>query len=135
MNDEVDEYFDLRPVSPREAFQPLLDKFRGLRRLVAPEHGKINTEQDASPQRWQFGAEAHFEAEIRVWEAMCGLADLYLECGWEVNAVVQTGFRYSEFAEIRSKYASEVVEPLKEVAYSEGQFNREHPELCTWLRP
>jgi hypothetical protein len=135
MNDEVDEYFDLRPVSPRQAFQPLLDKFCGLRRLVAPEHGQVDTEQNASPQRWQFGTEAHFRAEVKVWDAMCGLASMYLDCGWDVNVVVQTEFRSSKFEEKRSEYISEVVEPLKEVAYREEQFNSQHPELCTWLNP
>ena len=134
MNDEVGEYFDLRPVSPRQAFQPLLDKFRGLRRLVAPEHGQVNTGQDASPQRWQFGTEAQFCAEIKVWEAMCGLADIYLECGWDVNAVGQTAFRSIEFIEERSKYMSEVVEPLQEKAYREREFNNQHPEHCIWTR-
>jgi hypothetical protein len=134
INDEVDEYFELRPVSPRQAFQPLLDKFRGLRRLVAPEHGQVNTGQDASPQRWQFGSEAHFRAEIKVWEAMCGLVDIYLECGWDVNAVEQTAFRSAGFIEKRSKYMSEVVEPLQEKAYRERQFNNQHPERCIWMR-
>lgn len=135
MNDEVDAYFDLRPVSPRQAFQPLLDKFRGLRHLVAPEHGQVDTGQDASPQRWQFGTEAQFRAEIKVWEAMCGLADIYLECGWNANAVVQTAFRSIEFTEKRSKYMSEVFKPLKEEAYREREFNNQHPELCNWMRP
>jgi hypothetical protein len=135
MNDEVDEYFDLDPLSPRQAFQPLLDKFRGLRRLVAPEHGQVDIDQDASPQRWQFGTEEHFLAETRVWESMCGLANLYLDCGWDVNAVVQTAFRSREFTEKRLEYMREIVEPLKELAYKEGQFNRQHPELCSRPRP
>ena len=124
MNDEVDEYFDLPPVSPRQAIQPLLDKFRGLLQLVAPEHGHVNTDQGTSPQRWQFETEKNFQAERRVWKAMCGLADMYLECGWDVNAVAQTAFRSKEFTEERSKYMREVVEPLKGEAYKEGQFNR-----------
>lgn len=135
MNDEVDEYFDLPPVSPRQAIQPLLDKFRGLLQLVTPEHGHVNTDQGASPKRWQFETENHFQAERRVWEATCGLADMYLECGWDVNAIVQTSFRPSEFIEKRSEYMREILEPLNEEAYKEGQFNRQHPELCSRQHP
>ena len=134
MNDEVDEYYHLRPISPRQAIQPLIEKFRGLRQLVVPEYGQVNTSQDANPQRWQFGTEAHFRAETKVWEAMCGLADIYLECRWDVSTVEQTAFRSIEFTEKRSKYVSEVVEPLKEEASRERQFNNQHPELCTWVR-
>lgn len=132
MADEVDDYFDLHPVSPRQAFQPLLDRFRGLRRLITPDRGQINTDKDAMPQHWQFGTEAQFLAEIRVWEAMCSLADLYLECGWDVSATTQMAFRSSEFIEKRLDYMGEIVEPLRELAYKEGQLNRQHPELCSW---
>ena len=57
------------------------DKFRGLSQLDAFEHDQATTGQDASLQRCQFWFEAHFRAEIKVWEAMCGLADVHLECG------------------------------------------------------
>ena len=134
MNDEVDAYFDLQPISPRQAFQPLLDKFRGLHQLVAPEHGQVNTSQDASPQRWQFGTEAQYRAEIKVWAAVCGLADIYLECGWNANAIAQTGFRSIEFIEKRSNYMGEIVEPLQGKASRERGFNNQHPEHCTWTR-
>ena len=62
---------------------------------------------------WQFVTEAHFYAEIRVWETMRGLADIYLKCRWDVNAVVQTAFCSSEFTEKRSDYMRETVEPLE----------------------
>jgi uncharacterized protein YukE len=134
-DDGGDDYLHLTPITPRQAFQPMIDSFRGLRRLAVPEHGHVNTEQDASPQRWQTGSDAHFQADFRIWEAMCRLADVYVECGWDVSAVVQTTFRSAEFIEKRAKYVSEVVEPLEAKAYEEGSFNRRHPELCVWVEP
>lgn len=56
-----------------------------------------------------------------MWEAMCGLADIYLECGWDVNAAEQTAFHSIEFTEKRSKNMSEIVEPLEEDASREGE--------------
>lgn len=53
------------------------------------------------------------EAENNVWKVTGGIADLYIECGWHVNAVTQTGFRSSESIEKLTKYISEAVEPFK----------------------
>ena len=113
----------------------MIDSFRGLRRLAVPEHGHAEPEQDASPQRWQTGSDAHFQADSKVWEAMCRLADVYVECGWDVNAIVQMTVRSAEFAEKRAKYVSGVVELLEAKAYEEGSVNLWHPELCVWVEP
>jgi hypothetical protein len=115
-------YFHLRPMSPRQAFQPLIDNFRGLRRVAAaPETTPVGTDEDSGPERFQFQSKAHCEAERKVWKAVCAVADLYVECGWDVNAVVQTNFRPDEFIEKRAMYVGEVVEPLKAEAYKIGQ--------------
>lgn len=56
---------------------------------------------------------AVYEAEAKSWKAMGGLADLYLQCGWDVNAVAQTQFRSSEFLDMRAEYVREVLQPLE----------------------
>jgi hypothetical protein len=118
-------YFHLRPVSPRQAFQPLIDSFRGLRRVAAaPEATSVGTDEDSGPQASQFQNAGHYEAGRRVWKAVCSIADLYVECGWDVNAEVQMDFRSGEFIEKRAKYVGEVVQPLKAQAYIIGQAAR-----------
>jgi hypothetical protein len=115
-------YFHLRPVPPREAFQPLIDSFRGLRRVAAaPEDTPVRTDDESGPQESSFQSAAHYEAERKVWKAVCAIADLYVECGWDVNADVQMDFRSGEFIEKRAKYVGEVIEPLKAEAYKIGQ--------------
>lgn len=109
-------YFHLPPVSPRQAFQPLIDSFRGLRRVATPDRTFIRTDYSSGPEQWQFQTRAQYEAENKVWKAMCGIADLYIECRWDTSAVTQTSFRSSEFVDKRTKYFSEVVEPLEEEA-------------------
>jgi hypothetical protein len=135
MNDDCECYLDLQPVSPRQAFQPIIDRFRGLRHLVVPDDGLVETNRDSSPQRWQFGSDAEFHDNFRVWEAVCRLTDIYLESGWEVNATTQTTFRTSEFVEKRGKYMSEVVEPLKKEANKQWQYYMQHPELRIRVDP
>ena len=111
INDDHDDYLHIQPVSPRHAFQPLLDDFRGLHRLTLPDHQFITT--NPKYESTQHETTALCEAEAKMWQAMCGLADLYLECGWDVNAVTQTSFRSSQFIETRTEYVQDVIEPLE----------------------
>jgi hypothetical protein len=126
INDPFPDYFHLRPVSPREAFQPLIDSFRSLRRVAAPERTFVETDQDSGPRQRESGTPAQHEAKNNLWKAMCELADLYLECGWDANAVAQPDFRRVEFVEKRTKYISEIIEPLEEDEYEAGQHARKH---------
>jgi hypothetical protein len=90
INDEASTYLHLRPVSPRQAFQPLIDSFRGLCRIAAaPEATPVGIDEDSGPQESQFQNAAHYEAERKVWKTVCVMADLYVECGWDVNAILQ----------------------------------------------
>ena len=105
------------PVSPRQAFQPLIDSFRGLRRLALPERQFVWNDPARDPTRQPHGTVALYEAETKLWRAMCGLADLYLETGWDVNAVAQTNFRTSDFIHKRTRYMQEVIGPLEDYSY------------------
>ncbi|KAI7294742.1 hypothetical protein KC340_g16044 [Hortaea werneckii] len=117
INDDHDDYLHLEPMSPRQAFQPLIDDFRGLRRLALPERRFVRNDPERGPKRQLHGTAALYEAETKLWTAMCGLADLYLETGWDVDAVAQTHFRTSEFIHKRTRYTQEVIDPLEDEAH------------------
>ncbi|RMY13227.1 hypothetical protein D0867_07526 [Hortaea werneckii] len=109
--------YNTEKISPRQAFQPLIDSFRGLRRLALPERQFVWNDPARAPRRHPHGTAALYEAETELWRAMCGLADLYLETGWDVNAVAQTNFRTSDFIHRRTRYMQEVISPLEDQAY------------------
>ena len=84
-------YFHVPAVSPREAFQPLIDKFRGLEYLGTPPFMEFNNDLflengRTPPEDWDEGAKVQFRVDYDVWKAKRKLADFYIECGWDVNA-------------------------------------------------
>lgn len=90
-------------------------------------HGPFTTDVESlyRPETWEkIGSLELYEADHKLWEALCKLADIYLECGWDVDAVVQTGFRRAEFIEKRTKYFDEVVKPLDEEESKASHFYR-----------
>ncbi|KAK4891595.1 hypothetical protein LTR27_009764 [Elasticomyces elasticus] len=113
----VNNYFGIPAISPREAFGPIVEDYRKLKHIgtgdlmdwddeetymsggIAPV-GQGYTARDAL---W-------YGARYREYIAVHGLKDLYLECGWDVDAVNQTRFRRAEFVEKRQKYWEDVVE-------------------------
>lgn len=112
INDDGDDFLHLQPLPPRQAFQSLLDDFRGLRRVALPRDRFVSTNEDTSQKRWQSKTETEYQARYSLWTATTELAGLYLEYGWDVNAVAQTNFRSSEFVDKRTRYVTEVLEPL-----------------------
>lgn len=121
-------YLHLETVPPREAFQPLIDDFRQLRKL-APSAGQTPISTDISSLRGpenfdKKGSLALYEAGRKLWEALCKLKSFYVECGWDDNALVQTEFRRDEFVDNRAKYWDEVVEPLEEESRKASDFYR-----------
>jgi len=121
IDDPFPDYLYLRPMSPREAFQPLIDSFRSLRRVAAPEITCVETDLNSGPTQRESGTPAKHEAENNLWKAMYALADLYLECGWDASAVAQTDFRRADFIGKRTKYISEVIGPLQENVLDVGR--------------
>jgi len=117
INDDGDDHLHLRPVPPRQAFQPLLDDFRGLHRVAVPEDRFVKIDEGSRPKLEYSRTQALYEASYNMWKATCGIADLYLECNWRMDAVTQTEFRASEFVDKRSKYIADVLEPLEEKLY------------------
>ena len=100
-------------MSPREALQPLINKFRTLDYINRPpwastEHELVYEESSfPPPERADFRDESGFESQVRArgeFLAKRHLKELYLECGWDVNAVEQITFRRDEFLEKRGKY-------------------------------
>jgi hypothetical protein len=79
----------------------------------------VNTDEDSGSyhpdlETWTGARRNLEEASYNVWKAVCGIADLYLECGWDVNVVMQTDFRWGEFVDERDEYIGEVVHALQD---------------------
>jgi hypothetical protein len=98
---------------PREALQPLINKFRSLEYINRPawagtDHELVYLDRAfTAPVRTDFRDERDFESRVRARDeflAKCQLKDLYLECGWDVNAVSQHAFRRDEFLEKRRRH-------------------------------
>jgi hypothetical protein len=114
-------YFHVPAVSPREVFQPLINKFRSLEYLGTPPFMEFNDDLflecgRTPPEDWENRAKIQFQADYDVWQAKRKLADIYLECGWDVNVAEQSVFRRAEFIIRREKYWRDVVKPLEQEA-------------------
>jgi hypothetical protein len=99
--------------SPREALQPLINKFRSLDYINVPswagmDHQLVYEEWAFPPPvRTDFSDDEDFQSQARARDEFLAkrqLKDLYLECGWDVNAVAQTAFRCDEFLEKRRQH-------------------------------
>lgn len=104
-------------MSPREALQPLIDKFRSLDYINRPpwagtDHQLVYEEWVFPPPvRTDFRDESDFESQVRARDEFLAkrqLKDLYLECGWDVNAVSQTAFRRDKFLENRRQHLDKI---------------------------
>ncbi|KAM0698844.1 hypothetical protein Q7P36_000888 [Cladosporium allicinum] len=115
-----------------EQHQRPLPGLPALTPVAAPEITFVETDQNSGPTQPESGTSAQHEAEFNLWKAMCGLADLYLECGWDVNAVAQTDFRRVEFVEKRTKYLSEIIGPLEESVLEAGRHARQQQNLLNF---
>jgi hypothetical protein len=100
-------------MSPREALQPLINKFRSLDYINRPpwagtDHELVYLERDFPPPvRTDFRDERDFESRVRARDEFLAkrqLKDMYLECGWDVNAISQSAFRRDEFLEKRRRH-------------------------------
>ena len=115
---EHDKYFQAPPLSPREAFQPLIDNFRRLNWLAAKPLWGLQTEWPWTgfPQEWRENLREGYEADHKAWKALRRLADIYIDCGWQLDTVKQPAFRRDEFIERRKRHIETVVEPLEKIA-------------------
>lgn len=97
--------------SPREAFQPPIERFRGLQYISHPSNVKEGEYQlvvdewdifvpDDAPDR----ARELTEELYKKWQHSRGLEDLYLHCGWRPRQIDQSAFRRDEFIEKRRQY-------------------------------
>ncbi|RMX98020.1 hypothetical protein D0868_10331 [Hortaea werneckii] len=106
------DYLHVEPRSPREALQPLIDKFRRLQYINMPlsgdtnhllfedtlDIGVSNTPTKEELQRY-VGKDYY-----RRWQVSRELKEIYLDCGWKVDAVEQLEFRRDEFLERRRRH-------------------------------
>jgi hypothetical protein len=112
-------YFHISPISPREALQPVIDMHRGLHYINRPltgdsnfllvtEHLGVRLPDDPTDAQRQ-----SFERSRNIWQAEYGLKAIYLDCGWDVNALEQTNFRRNEFLQKRKDYIKNIIKPLE----------------------
>jgi hypothetical protein len=101
--------------SPREALQPLINKYRGLRYVIKPPSENIGEElylEESEYLRPYEGPEERREeseaSDIKALSILRHLKDLYLWCGWNLNTVEQAAFRRDEFIEKRKKLLAAV---------------------------
>jgi hypothetical protein len=109
--DDDTEYCDVPAKSPREAFQPLIDKYRSLRYISRPTNAK-DGEFQLFIDEWQIFASENDPDEVREiaqelhadWLLSRGLKEIYLECGWQTDQLDQSAFRRDEFLEKRRRH-------------------------------
>lgn len=110
-------------MSPREALQPLLNKFRSLDYINRPPWA--GTDHESVYEEWAFPPPVRtdirddhaFENQVRARDKFLAkrqLKDLYLECGWDVNAILQPEFRRDEFLEKRRRHLDTIYVHLLE---------------------
>jgi hypothetical protein len=109
--DDDTEYYDVPAKSPREAFQPLIDKYRGLQYISRPtdsKEGEFQLVLDEchvfAPESSPDGARGIAQELQADWQLSRGLEEIYLECGWRTDRVDQSAFRREEFLERRRRY-------------------------------
>jgi hypothetical protein len=96
-------HYNLPSSSPRDALQPIIAKFRGLCYTNKPPWDGSGHELLLSEAEPEFTTSDDLEREA----LYRSLRDLYLEYGWDVDAVEQTAFRRTEFLGKRSDYLND----------------------------
>jgi hypothetical protein len=109
--DDDTEYYNVPAKSPREAFQPLIDKYRSLQYISRPTNAKEGEFQLFVDECHIFAPENcpdevhEIAQELQAdWQLSRGLEGIYLECGWRTDRVDQSAFRREEFLERRRRY-------------------------------
>ncbi|KUI66078.1 hypothetical protein VM1G_02485 [Cytospora mali] len=122
---DTNDYSHVAPLPPRQVIGPLIDHYRRHDYLATPS-GQVDfssplfaaapldpvTGEAQPPKDWNPVDATKWRAQYAVWRATRGIKDLYLECGWDVEAREQHGFRRDEFLRKRAVYYAETVEPL-----------------------
>ncbi|KAI0203377.1 hypothetical protein F4808DRAFT_418502 [Astrocystis sublimbata] len=123
---DVDDYSHApAPSPPSECLAPMTHGYRQLRYLATPKGTDFSSPLFADsggepPSEWSQREKTIWRASYAVWEATQKLRDFYLESGWDVNSVVQTGFDREGFMARRDEYWRRVVMPLMEAEEEVG---------------
>lgn len=113
---------------PSEAFRPLIEHYRKLDYIGIPwdNFGRVEHRYETNSSYSPHGREGppdwqrHTSQNVRrvhragydIWAAIRKIKGIYIDCGWNVDAVEQSQFRREEFIERRARHWTEVVEPL-----------------------
>jgi hypothetical protein len=94
--------------SPREALQPLIDKYRRLQYIIKPPSESTGHElyleefEYLRPYEGPGDRREEFDSiDSKTLSRLRHLKDLYLWCGWNLNTIEQATFRRDEFIEKR----------------------------------
>lgn len=115
--EDVNDYFQVPGLPPREALAPLITACQTLDYLGTPDgldfnHGLYSESGGLPPKDWPEHNKRQWWAQYATWQAVRKLEDIYLDCGWNVDTLQQPNFRREEFIKRRQKYWEEVVQPL-----------------------
>jgi hypothetical protein len=101
--------------SPREALQPLIDKYRGLEYIIKPPSESTGPELYLGEfeylRPYEGPEDRREESELTDSKTLARLRQLkylYLWCGWNLNTAEQATFRRDEFIEKREEFLAEV---------------------------
>lgn len=124
-----DDYFGLPAQSPRQVLGPVIEKYQRLDYIARLDEyvdfsSPLFSESGGRPPKdWGPRDALVWEAQYAVWQAVRGIKDIYVECGWDVDKSVreQGEFRRGEFLQKRAEYWKRVVEPLVEQEEEAGR--------------
>ncbi|KAJ4393380.1 hypothetical protein N0V93_002590 [Gnomoniopsis smithogilvyi] len=126
---DVQGYAHLPTWLPSEILEPWIVSFRSLSVLKTPLFmlWEPRTQQDAqSPEDYTDRDALHWRAERAVDRALWGIADVYMQCGWEVSSQEQqNGFDRHEFVTRRTRHLQEAVRPVIDRIGEKGRRYRE----------
>lgn len=127
---DVQGYAHLPMQLPTEILEPWIESYRSLSVLKTPMFTLWETrpQQDAEPPENYTERETfQWRAERDVDTALWGIADIYLECGWDISSreQQQDSFDRTEFVTRRTRHLQEVARPVIDRISEDGRRYRE----------
>ncbi|KAI0174363.1 hypothetical protein BJ166DRAFT_146092 [Pestalotiopsis sp. NC0098] len=119
---ESENYLGVPAQPPRQVLKPVIDKYQHLDYIVRLDgyvdfSSPLFSESGGRPPKdWGPEDARVWEAQYAVWQAVRGIKDIYIDCGWDVDRPVmdQSKFKRDDFLRKRAEYWRDVVEPLIE---------------------
>jgi len=112
IDSDYDNYLGEPAKSPRDALQPLIDKFRSLQYISRPHNSGDDTLYEVVGESYDVTLPDDASEEVRRvvekmrwdWQRSRGLKAIYLKCGWRPDRVDQSAFDHDEFLAQRARH-------------------------------